>query len=88
METQAQQQMTRKDSLKNQLYLLLTGLLCAALAWAFWHYTGQNGLWIIGLIFFLSALKDSKGFRKENRRFKEEMAELKSKLAGNAWGSA
>lgn len=50
-----------KDSVK----LLVAGLVCACLAWVFWHYAGEYGFIVIIIIALAGLASRSARLRKE-----------------------
>ncbi len=52
--------------------LLVTALICALLAWCFWHFLGQNAFDVFALLFMFSLLGENYLLRKELNRFKND----------------
>lgn len=56
-----------KTKAKDDLLLLLCALLCAALAWAFWHFLGEHGLGVLLTIALLGLAFDNYRLRRRLR---------------------
>jgi hypothetical protein len=54
--------------MKDQLELLLAGLLCSVGAWAFWHFLGADAANIIGTIVIISLTVDNRRLRVRLRK--------------------
>lgn len=50
--------------MKNLLLMATAGVFFAALAWAFWHYSGTNGYGILSTIALVAATADNIRLRK------------------------
>lgn len=50
--------------MKDQIYLLVAGILCSAVAWAFWHYVGARGYDIISTVFLVAIAADNIRLRR------------------------
>lgn len=61
--------------MKDQLLLLLTGLICAALSWLFFWYFGQEAFSILALVALIGALAD-------NARLRRRLREMEAKQEG------
>lgn len=49
--------------MKDSLFLIIAGLLCAALAWMFWHFAGASGFSILTAIGFVYLIADNRRLR-------------------------
>ena len=56
--------------LMNQGALLFAGMLCALLAWCFWHFLGQDAFEVFTLLFMLTLLAENFLLKKELRKVK------------------
>jgi len=56
--------------MKDGLSLLLAGLACAAVAWAFWHYAGEGASFLMLIVVLLSVVADNWRLRRELERLK------------------
>jgi len=45
--------------MKDRIFLLLTGILCTAVGWIFWHYAGADGFGIISTTFLVVIAADN-----------------------------
>lgn len=54
----------------DQTALLITGLICAFLAWCFWHFLGQNAFDVFALLFMFTLLAENHLLKKELRKLK------------------
>jgi uncharacterized membrane protein YfcA len=61
--------------MKDGLLLLLTGIVCAAGAWLFFHYFGQDAFGILMLIALFTTIAD-------NRRLRRRLREMGAKPEG------
>jgi uncharacterized membrane protein YfcA len=61
--------------MKDGLLLLLTGIVCAAGAWLFFHYFGQEAFGILMLITLFTTIAD-------NRRLRRRLREMGAKPEG------
>jgi len=61
----------RHMSLKDQCILLGAGLVCAVLAWAFWHYAGADGGAIPVMLAFISVVLDNRRLRARLRAYQD-----------------
>jgi uncharacterized membrane protein YfcA len=61
--------------MKDGLLLLLTGIVCAAGAWLFFHYFGQDAFGILMLIALFTTTAD-------NRRLRRRLREMGAKPEG------
>jgi len=50
--------------MKDRIFLLVVGILCSAVAWAFWHYAGAMGYDIISLLFLVAIAADNIRLRR------------------------
>ena len=57
-----------KTKAKDDFLLLLCALLCALLAWAFWHFLGEHGLGVLMMIALLGLAFDNYRLRRRLRR--------------------
>lgn len=57
-----------KTKAKDDFLLLLCALLCAGLAWAFWHFLGEHGLGVLMTIALLGLAYDNYRLRRRLRR--------------------
>ncbi|HZX27485.1 MAG TPA: hypothetical protein VFF16_10470 [Telluria sp.] len=55
----------------DSLLLLLVGLICAVLAWAFWHFAGWELILLFMLLPTLVVIVDNYKLRKELKSGKE-----------------
>ncbi len=53
--------------MKDGLLLLLTGIVCAAGAWLFFHYFGQDAFGILMLIVLFTTIADNRRLRRRLR---------------------
>jgi len=51
--------------MKDGLLLLLTGLVCAAAAWAFWHYLGDDAVAVLMCVALVSVVADNIRLRRK-----------------------
>ena len=58
----------RGPSLKDQFALLIAALVCAAGAWAFWHFLGADAANILGIVFIVSLAVDNRRLRAKLRQ--------------------
>ena len=49
---------------KDSILLLLTGIVCAGLAWVFWHFVGEHGVVIILLLGMAGLAADNRRLRR------------------------
>ena len=61
--------------MKDGLLLLLTGIVCAAGAWLFFHYFGQDAFFILTMIVLFTTIAD-------NRRLRRRLREMGAKPEG------
>ena len=59
----------RYAALKDQCALLCAGILCALLAWAFWHYARADGFTILTIAAFISVVLDNRRLRARLRAY-------------------
>ena len=59
---------TIKTKIKDNVLLLRCALICAGLAWAFWHFLGQHGLGVLMMIALLGLALDNYRLRRRLRR--------------------
>ena len=58
--------------LLDQKALLITGLICAFLAWCFWYFLGQNAFDVFALLFMFTLLAENHLLKKELRKLNSE----------------
>lgn len=56
--------------MKDQLLLLVVGLVAAVLVWAFWHYLGAQAGIALAVIVFVALILDNRRLRKEIERLR------------------
>jgi hypothetical protein len=56
--------------MKDQLMLLVAGLVAAVAVWAFWHYLGAQAGIVLAAIVFVALILDNRRLRKEVERLK------------------
>jgi hypothetical protein len=61
--------------MKDQILLLLTGIVCAAMAWAFFHYLGESSYYVLFVIVIYGMGADLRRLRKENARLRKKVGE-------------
>jgi len=61
--------------MKDGLLLLLTGIVCAAGAWLFFHYFGKDAFVILTMIVLFTTMAD-------NRRLRRRLREMGAKPEG------
>ncbi|HWW70267.1 MAG TPA: hypothetical protein VN089_10030 [Duganella sp.] len=54
--------------MKDDLLLILTALVCAAGAWAFWHYLGEQALGALSTIALIALAADNYRLRRRLRQ--------------------
>jgi hypothetical protein len=54
-----------EGSMKDGFLLLLTGLVCAAAAWAFWHYLGDDAVAVLMCVALVSTVADNIRLRRK-----------------------
>lgn len=54
--------------MRDDLLLILTALVCAGLAWAFWHYLGEQALAALTVIALIALAADNYRLRRRLRR--------------------
>ncbi len=47
--------------------LMIVALVCAAIAWAFWHYLGQSAFEVFGLLFVVYLLAENYTLKQKLR---------------------
>ncbi|MDY0975237.1 hypothetical protein SOM61_09695 [Massilia sp. CFBP9012] len=52
-------------SFKDRSLLLLTGLVAAGAAWAFWHYLGKNAFAVLTIIAIVTLSFDNRRLRRQ-----------------------
>ena len=57
--------MISKTSFKDRSLLLLTGLVAAGAAWAFWRYLGENGFVVLTIIAMVTLRLDNRRLRRQ-----------------------
>ena len=50
--------------------LVVAGIVCAFLAWCFWHFLGQNAFDVFALLFMFTLLGENHLLKKELRKYK------------------
>jgi|AraplaDrversion2_2_1032049.scaffolds.fasta_scaffold20219_2 hypothetical protein len=60
--------------MKDSIYLLLTGMVCAALSWAYWYFLGEFGLHLMSGFALIVTIT-------ENVRLRRKVRTLEAKLA-------
>ena len=55
------------DIMRDDLLLILTALVCAGFAWAFWHYLGEQALGALTLIALIALAADNYRLRRRLR---------------------
>jgi hypothetical protein len=60
--------------MKDSLFLLLTAIVCSALAWAFWHYAGASAISVLMFVALLGALSDNFRLRRRLRALEQTQA--------------
>ena len=58
--------------MKDQALLLLAGVACATLAWAFWHFLGAEAFNVITLLTLVSVIADNFRLRSLLRKKKHD----------------
>jgi hypothetical protein len=53
--------------MRDDLVLILTALVCAGFAWAFWHYLGEQGLGALTVIALIALAADNYRLRRRLR---------------------
>ena len=53
--------------MKDALLLLVTGIAVSLVAWAFWHYLGNDAFGVLNTIFLVSAVVDNFRLRRQLR---------------------
>ncbi len=53
--------------MKDQIWLILCALGCAAVAWAFWHYLDNHAVSVLTLIAMVSVVADNLRLRRKLR---------------------
>lgn len=48
----------------DRIYLLIAGVLCAGVSWAFWHYAGASGFDILSTVFLVTIAADNIRLRR------------------------
>jgi hypothetical protein len=61
--------------MKDQILLLLTGIVCAAMVWVFFHYLGQDAYYVLFVIIISGMGADLRRLRKENARLRKKVGE-------------
>jgi hypothetical protein len=54
--------------MKDSIALLVTGVIVAALSWAFWHYAGENASSIFSAVIIMALWLDNIRMRKLLRK--------------------
>lgn len=62
-----------KNKVRDRLFLLLTAVICSALAWGFWRLTGKHGHTIMSSSMLVI-------FTLENRRLQQRIRTLEQRL--------
>ncbi|UGQ48496.1 hypothetical protein [Massilia endophytica] len=60
--------------MKDSFYLLLTAIVCSALAWAFWHYAGASAISALTFAALLGAMSDNFRLRRRLRELEQARA--------------
>jgi membrane protease YdiL (CAAX protease family) len=58
--------------IKDSLLLLVTGIVCSGLAWAFWHYLGNEALSMIVTLSFAATAADNFRLRRRLREYEKK----------------
>ena len=53
--------------MRDDLLLILSALLCAGLAWAFWHYLGEQALGALTVVALIALAADNYRLRRRLR---------------------
>jgi uncharacterized membrane protein YfcA len=53
--------------MKDALLLLVTGAACSLVAWAFWHYLGNDAFGVLNTLFLVAAVVDNFRLRRQLR---------------------
>lgn len=54
--------------MKDSILLFVTALLMAAIAWAFWHFSGADGFFVLNIIALLVLAADNVRLRRQLKR--------------------
>lgn len=58
--------------MKDDAFLLIAGIIAAAIAWAFWHFLGEQAFVVLLAIVLLGLLVDNQRLRQELSRVKQD----------------
>jgi hypothetical protein len=53
--------------MKDSLMLLVTGVACSLLAWAFWHYLGNDAIGTLNTVALVGVVADNFRLRRQLR---------------------
>jgi len=62
---------SRTERVKDSIYLLVTGVVAAGLAWAFWRYLGADGFIILWAVTGTALTADNMKLRRQLRKLRE-----------------
>lgn len=58
--------------MKDDAFLLITGIIAAAVAWGFWHFLGEQAFVALLAIVLVGLLVDNRRLRRELSRVKQD----------------